>query len=96
LKNFDNIKNRKIDPAAYEDRGGNIIPAEFGKSGPLAESPLMSRLGDKVKNIQTQTNDASAIMETIPKNEIPGKTASAREFLLNALKDENVNQNCFS
>jgi len=95
LKNFDNIKNRKIDPAAYEDRGGNIIPAEFGKSGPLAESPLMSRLGDKVKNIQTQTNDASAIMETIPKNEIPGKTASAREFLLNALKDENVNRTVF-
>ena len=52
-----------------------------------AESPLMSRLGDRVKNIQTQTNDASAIMETIPKNEIPGKTASAREFLLNALKE---------
>ena len=60
-----------------------------------AESPLMSRLGDKVKNIQTQTNDASAIMETIPKNEIPGKTASAREFLLNALKDENVNRTVF-
>jgi hypothetical protein len=34
-------------------------------------------------------------METIPKNEIPGKTASAREFLLNALKDENVNRTVF-
>jgi hypothetical protein len=95
LKNFDNIKNRKIDPAAYEDRGGNIIPAQFGKSGPLAESPLMSRLGDRVKNIQTQSDEASAIMGTIPKNEIPGKTASAREFLLNALKDENVNRTVF-
>ena len=52
-----------------------------------AESPLMSRVADRVKNIQTQTNDASAIMETIPKNEVPGKTASAREFLLNALKE---------
>ena len=60
-----------------------------------AESPLMSRLKDRVKNIQTQTNDASAIMKTIPKNEIPGKTASAREFLLNALKDNNVNRTVF-
>ena len=60
-----------------------------------AESPLMSRVADRVKNIQTQTNDASAIMETIPKNEIPGKTASAREFLLNALKDDNVNRTVF-
>jgi len=51
------------------------------------ESPLMSRLEDRVKNIETQTNDATAIMETIPKNEVPGKTASAREFLLNALKE---------
>ena len=60
-----------------------------------AESPLMSRVADRVKNIQTQKNDASAIMETIPKNEIPGKTASAREFLLNALKDDNVNRTVF-
>ena len=51
LKNFDNIKNRKIDPAAYEDRGGNIIPAEFGKSGPLAESSLMSRLSRDRKSV---------------------------------------------
>jgi len=87
LKNFDNIRNRKIDPAAYEDRGGNIIPAEFGKSGPLAESPLMSKIADRLKNVQTQTDEASAIMETVPKNDIAGKTASSREFLLNALKE---------
>jgi hypothetical protein len=87
LKNFDNIRNRKIDPASYEDRGGNIIPAEFGKSGPLAESPLMSKIADRLKNVQTQTDEASAIMETIPKNDIAGKTASSREFLLNALKE---------
>ena len=61
-----------------------------------AESPLMSRVADRVKNIQTQTNDASVIMETIPKNEIPGKTASAREFLFNALKKENPNQTTFA
>ena len=87
LKNFDNIRNRKIDPASYEDRGGNIIPAQFGKSGPLAESPLMSKIADRLKNVQTQTDEASAIMETVPKNDIAGKTASSREFLLNALKE---------
>ena len=101
LKNFDNIRNRKIDPASYEDRGGNIIPAEFGKSGPLAESPLMSKISDRVSNIKNDTSvsgnqfldkmaeitNRPAIMETIPKNDIAGKTASSREFLLNALKE---------
>jgi hypothetical protein len=53
LKNFDNIKNRKIDPAAYDDRGGNIIPAEFGKSGPLAdESPAFASF-KTTENIDT-------------------------------------------
>ena len=107
LKNFDNIRNRKIDPASYEDRGGNIIPAEFGKSGPLAESPLMSKISDRVSNIKNDTSvsgnqfldkmaeitsrsaplEETAIMKTIPKNDIAGKTASSREFLLNALKE---------
>ena len=104
LKNFDNIKNRKIDPALYEDRGGNIIPAQFGKSGPLADeaaafpsfkttenidasSPLMSKISERVGNIKNETEQASAIMETVPRNELPGKTAAAREFLLNALKE---------
>ena len=90
LKNFDNIKNRKIDPALYEDRGGNIIPAGFGKNGPLADdasSPLMSKISERVGNIKNETEQASAIMETVPRNELPGKTAAAREFLLNALKE---------
>ena len=132
LKNFDNIKNRKIDPAAYEDRGGNIIPTQFGKSGPLADetaafpsfkttenidasSPLMSRLSSRLKGIDNDTSvsgksfldkmaevtsrsaplEETAIMKTIPKNEIPGKTASAREFLLNALNDQNANRTVF-
>ena len=80
---------KMADEAAFPGETFNAAKAA------AAESPLMSRLGDRVKNIQTQTNDASAIMETIPKNEIPGKTASAREFLLNALKDENVNRTVF-
>ena len=37
-----------------------------------------------------------AIMETVPKVDLPGKTASAREFLVNALKKENPNQTTFA
>ena len=87
LKNFDNIKNRKIDPAS---------------------SPLMSKIEDRVGGLlddigmnpeaidaSIAKDKASAIMKTIPKNEVPGKTASAREFLINALKDENVNRTVF-
>ena len=81
---------KMADEAAFPGETFNAAKAA------AAESPLMSRVADRVKNIQTQTNDASAIMETIPKNEIPGKTASAREFLFNALKKENPNQTTFA
>ena len=103
LKNFDNIKNRKIDPAAYDDRGGNIIPAEFGKSGPLADespafasfkttenidtpSPLMSKLENKIGGMRDETESATGIMASVAKGDLPGKTAAAREFLVNTLK----------
>ena len=75
----------------------------------VTESPLMSRLGDRVKNIKNDTSvsgqnfldkmaeitsrpaplEETAIMKTVPRNELPGKTAAAREFLLNALKESN-------
>ena len=80
---------KMADEAAFPGETFNAAKAA------AAESPLMSRVADRVKNIQTQTNDASAIMETIPKNEVPGKTASAREFLLNALKEENAAKTVF-
>jgi len=52
---------------------------------------------DKMAEVTSRSAplEETAIMKTIPKNEIPGKTASAREFLLNALKDENVNRTVF-
>ena len=102
LKNFDNIKNRKIDPASYEDRGGNIIPAEFGKSGPLAESPLMSKLESRVEGmkdnvgspfddyrrnvLQEGGEEVTGIMRSVEKGDLPAKTGAAREFLVNSLK----------
>jgi len=52
---------------------------------------------DKMAEVTSRSAplEETAIMKTIPKNEIPGKTASAREFLLNALKDDNVNRTVF-
>jgi hypothetical protein len=52
---------------------------------------------DKMAEVTSRSAplEETAIMKTIPKNEVPGKTASAREFLLNALKDENVNRTVF-
>jgi len=58
-----------------------------GKIPSAGESPLMSRISERVKNIKNETDEASAIMETVPKNDVAGKTASSREFLLNALKE---------
>jgi hypothetical protein len=38
---------------------------------------------------------ASGIMATVDKGDLPGKTAASREFLVNALKKENINQTTF-
>jgi hypothetical protein len=59
-------------------------------------SPLMSKLKNRVQGIKDETEAASAIMKTIPKVDLPGKRASAREFLVNALKNENPNQTSFA
>tara|TARA_R110002051_G_scaffold32633_1_gene73745 strand:+ start:840 stop:1808 length:969 start_codon:yes stop_codon:yes gene_type:complete len=59
-------------------------------------SPLMSKIENRINSVKDQTESASAIMETIPKVDLPGKTGSAREFLFNALKKNNPNQTSFS
>ena len=47
---------------------------------------LMSKLENRIGGMRDKTEAASAIMETIPKVDLPGKRASSREFLVNALK----------
>ena len=59
-------------------------------------SPLMSKLESRIGGMRDETEAASAIMKTIPKVDLPGKRASAREFLVNALKNENPNQTSFA
>jgi hypothetical protein len=56
-------------------------------SGEAAEtSPLMAGLENKIKNIQGETEAATGIMASVAKGDLPGKTAAAREFLVNTLK----------
>ena len=59
------------------------------------ESPLMSRLKNRVQGIRDETEAATGIMATVPKADLPGKTAASREFLVNALKKEDINQTTF-
>ena len=49
-------------------------------------SPLMSKIENRVQGIRDETEAATGIMATVPKAELPGKTAAAREFLVNSLK----------
>jgi len=58
-------------------------------------SPLMSRLKNRVQGIRDETEAATGIMQTVAKGDLPGKTAASREFLVNALKKENINQTTF-
>jgi len=68
------------------------FPGETFKATPEQQMNIRNQMkGMGVENIP-----APAIMETVPKVDLPGKTASAREFLVNALKKENPNQTTFA
>jgi hypothetical protein len=53
---------------------------------PEDTSPLMAGIENKIKNIQGETEAATGIMASVAKGDLPGKTAAAREFLVNTLK----------
>ena len=53
---------------------------------PEDASPLMAGIENKIKNIQGETEAATGIMASVAKGDLPGKTAAAREFLVNTLK----------
>ena len=40
----------------------------------------------RVQEIRDKTEAASGIMETVPKEDLPGKRAKSREFLVNSFK----------
>jgi hypothetical protein len=49
-------------------------------------SPLMSKLENRIGGMRDQTEAATGIMASVPRGDLPGKTAAAREFLVNTLK----------
>ena len=81
------------------NRSGELtsVASEPGQSGmsyaiknpaniPEETSPLMAGIENKIKNIQGETEAATGIMASVAKGDLPGKTAAAREFLVNTLK----------
>ena len=49
-------------------------------------SPLMSKIENRISGMRDETEAATGIMASVNKGDLPGKTASAREFLINTLK----------
>ena len=80
------IKN----PRKFADEAA--FPGETFKATPEQQMNIRNQM----KDMGVENLPAPAIMETVPKVDLPGKTASAREFLVNALKKENPNQTTFS
>ena len=68
------------------------FPGETFKATPEQQMNIRNQM----KGMGVENLPAPAIMETVPKVDLPGKTASAREFLVNALKKENPNQTTFA
>jgi hypothetical protein len=46
----------------------------------------MSKLENRIGGMRDQTEAATGIMASVPRGDLPGKTAAAREFLVNTLK----------
>jgi len=81
------IGERQLTEAAGDVKSIDEAAAGVNVADAAADtSPLMSRLENRIGNIKNETEQASAIMETIPKVDLPGKRAASREFLVNSLK----------
>ena len=101
LKNLDNVRaksglgERQVTEAASDinkaDAEGILASAKVGNpfdNTPVSGNQLLNKFSE-IKNrapAPLETGSATAIMETVPKAELPGKTAAAREFLVNSLK----------
>ena len=90
------IGERQLTEAASDIKSIDDAAAGVNAADAADVSPLMSRLENRVQGIRDETEVASGIMETIPKVDLPGKRATSREFLVEALKKENPNQTTFA
>ena len=96
------MAERQLTDAASErpiNRSGELtsVASEPGQSGmsyaiknpaniPEDASPLMSKLENRIGGMRDETEAATGIMASVAKGDLPGKTAAAREFLVNTLK----------
>ena len=81
------IGERQLSEAAGDIKSIDEAQVAVNAADAAADtSPLMSKLENRIGGMRNETEAASAIMETIPKVDLPGKRASSREFLVNALK----------
>jgi hypothetical protein len=82
----DSMSDREIDlrgnfPKASDVEIKNMLSGEATDA-----SPLMSKLENRIGGMRDQTEAATGIMASVPRGDLPGKTAAAREFLVNTLK----------
>jgi hypothetical protein len=78
------------------ERFDEIMDSQFDESPAFASfntaenidtsSPLMSKLENRVGGMRDEAEAATGILESVPRGDLPGKRAAAREFLVNALK----------
>jgi hypothetical protein len=75
-KRFDEVMNSQFD-----EKLGDDLLRETSDA-----SPLMSKLENRIGGMRDETEAATGIMASVAKGDLPGKTAAAREFLVNTLK----------
>jgi len=96
------VERQVTDVASSErpiNRSGELtsVADEPGQSGmsyaiknpaniPEDTSPLMAGIENRVGGMRDETEAATGIMASVAKGDLPGKTAAAREFLVNTLK----------
>jgi hypothetical protein len=83
------VERQVTDVASDVGKGGDESPAfaSFNTAENIdTSSPLMSKLENRIGGMRDQTEAATGIMASVPRGDLPGKTAAAREFLVNTLK----------
>ena len=83
------VERQVTDVASDVGKGGDESPAfaSFNTAENIdTSSPLMSKLENRVQGMRDETEAATGIMASVAKGDLPGKTAAAREFLVNTLK----------
>jgi hypothetical protein len=83
------VERQVTDVASDVGKGGDESPAfaSFNTAENIdTSSPLMSKLENRVGGMRDEAEAATGILESVPRGDLPGKRAAAREFLVNALK----------